>query len=70
MGAVPATATENVAVWPAFTVWLAGCVVIDGATEAVVTVSMAALLVALPTALFTTTVNCVPLSELIVTGVV
>jgi len=70
MGAVPVAATENVAVWPAVTVWLAGCVVIDGATEAVVTVRMAALLVALPAALFTTTVNCVPLSELIVTGVV
>ena len=67
---MPVAATENIAVWPAVTVWLAGCVVIDGATEAVVTVSMAALLVAPPAALLTTTVNCAPLSELIVTGVV
>ena len=67
---MPVAATENVAVWPAVTVWLAGCVVIDGATEAVVTVSIAALLVALPAVLLTTTVNCAPLSELIVTGVV
>jgi hypothetical protein len=34
------------------------------------TVSVAALLVALPAELLTTTVNCVPLSELVVAGVV
>jgi hypothetical protein len=34
------------------------------------TVSVAALLVALPTVLLTTTVNCAPLSELVVAGVV
>jgi len=34
------------------------------------TVSVAALLVALPAVLLTTTVNCVPLSELVVAGVV
>ncbi len=67
---MPVAATENIAVWPAVTVWLAGCVVIDGATEAVVTVSMAALLVALPAALLTATVNCAPLSELVVASVV
>jgi len=38
--------------------------------EAAFTVRVAALLVALPDALLTTTENCVPLSELIVTGVV
>ena len=66
---MPVAATENIAVWPAVTVWLAGCVVIDGGTEAALTVSMAALLVTLPAALLTTTVNCAPVSELIVTGV-
>ncbi len=67
---MPVAATVKVAVWPAVTVWLAGCVVIDGATEAALIVSIAALLVALPAALLTTTVSCVPLSELIVAGVV
>jgi len=55
---------------PAFTVWLAGCVVIEGATAAALTVSVAALLVTLPVELLTVTVNCVPLSELVVAGVV
>ena len=62
--------TVKEAVWPAVTVWLAGCIVIDGATAAALTVNMAALLVALPAALLTTTVNCAPLSELVVAGVV
>jgi hypothetical protein len=70
MGAVPVAATENVAVWPAVTVWLAGCVVIDGATEVALTVSIAALLVTLPTELLSTTVNCAPLSAVVVAGVV
>jgi len=52
------------------TVWLAGWVVIDGATAAALTVRVAALLVALPTLLLTTTVNCAPLSEVVVAGVV
>ena len=41
----------------------------DGATAAALTVSIAALLVALPAALLTTTVNCAPLSELVVAAV-
>ena len=57
MGAVPVVATENVADWPTVTVWLAGGVVIEGATTGVATVSVAALLVALPAELLTTTVN-------------
>ena len=60
----------NVAVWPAVTVWLAGCVVMEGATGAAVTVRMAALLVTLPELSVTTTVNDDPLSEAAVAGVV
>jgi hypothetical protein len=45
-------------------------VVIEGATAAALTVSVAVLLVALPAVLLTVTVNCVPLSELAVAGVV
>jgi hypothetical protein len=63
-------ATLNEAVWPAVTVWLAGWAVIEGATGAALTVRVAALLVTLPAALLTTTVNCAPLSELVVAGVV
>jgi hypothetical protein len=44
--------------------------VMDGANEAALTVNVAALLVALPAALLTTTVNCAPLSELVVAGAV
>jgi hypothetical protein len=58
------------AVWPAVTVWLVGCVVIEGATAAALTVRVAALLATLPAELLTTTVNWVPLSELVVAGVV
>jgi hypothetical protein len=54
---VPLAATLKVAAWPAVTVWLAGCVLIEGATGAGLTVRVAALLVALPAALLTTTVN-------------
>jgi hypothetical protein len=43
--------------------------VIEGATEAVLTVRVAALLVTLPTMLLTTTSNCTPLSALVVAGV-
>jgi hypothetical protein len=42
----------------------------EGATAAAVTERMAALLVTLPAALLTTAVNCAPLSEVDVTGVV
>ena len=44
--------------------------VIEGATGAGLAVSVAALLVTLPTELVTTTVNSAPLSELVVAGVV
>jgi hypothetical protein len=67
---VPELVTENVAVWPAVTVWLAGCVVIEGATAAAVTVRVAVLLVVLPAELLTITVNCDPLSDVAVAGVV
>jgi len=67
---VPEAATENVADCPAVTVWLAGCVVIEGGTTAALTVSAAALLVTLPALLLTTTVNCAPLSAVVVAGVV
>jgi hypothetical protein len=63
-------ATEKEAVWPAVTVWFAGCVVIDGATAPALTVSVAARLVTLPAALLATTANCAPLSEVVVAGVV
>jgi hypothetical protein len=62
--------TENVAVCPSVTVRLAGWLVIVGATGAAFTVSVAALLVALPAELLTTTVNCAPLSAVVVGGVV
>jgi len=64
---VPDAVTEKVAVCPAVTVWLAGCVVIAGGT---LTVRVAALLVTLPTELLTTTLNCAPLSAAVVAGVV
>ena len=62
--------TENVAVCPVVIVTLEGCVVIDGATGAGLTVSVAALLVTLPTELLTSTVNCAPLSAVVSAGVV
>jgi hypothetical protein len=67
---VPVAATLNVAVWPAVTVWLVGCVVIAGATAAAFTASVAALLVTVPAELLTTTSNVDPLSEVVVAGVV
>ena len=63
-------ATLKEAVCPAVTVWLAGWAVIEGATAAAFTVRVAALLVTLPALLLTSTVNCAPLSELVVVGVV
>jgi hypothetical protein len=61
----------KVAVCPAVTVWLAGCVVINGAVAAAgVTVSVALLLVALPATFVTTTLNNAPLSEVVVAGYV
>jgi hypothetical protein len=67
---VPVATTVNVAVCPAVTVWFAGCVVIAGATGAAFTVSIAALLVAVPAVFVTTTANVDPLSEVVVTAVV
>jgi hypothetical protein len=67
---VPVAVTEKEAVCPATTVRFAGWLVIDGATGAAFTVKVAALLVALPTALLTTTVNRAPLSAVVVAGVV
>src|SRR5260370_17227932 len=69
-GAVPAATTVKLAVCPAVTVWLAGCVVIVGATGAAFTVSVAAALVTVPAVLFTTTRNDDPLSALVAAGVV
>jgi hypothetical protein len=66
---VPVAVTENVAVCPAVIVRLEGCVVIEGATGAGFTVRTAALLVALPAELLTTTVNWVPLAEVVSAGV-
>jgi len=63
-------ATAKDAVFPAITVWLAGCVVIEGATKGLVTVSIAALLVALPALLLTATVNFELLSAVVSAGVV
>jgi hypothetical protein len=62
--------TLKVADWPVVTVWLAGCTVIEGASGAGFTESVAALLVALPVALLTTAVNNAPLSELVVAAMV
>ena len=67
---MPLAATVNDAVFPAITVWLAGCVVIAGATVELVTVSIAALLVALPAVLLTSAVNAALLSAVVSAGVV
>ena len=67
---MPEAVTEKVAVCPAVTVWLAGWLVIEGATGAGFTVRIAALLVTLPTELVTTTVNCALLSAVVSAGVV
>jgi hypothetical protein len=67
---VPLAATLKEAAFPERIVWLTGCVVIAGATVALVTVSTAALLVALPALLFTATLNCSLLAEVVSAGVV
>jgi hypothetical protein len=67
---VPVATTVNVAVCPAVTVRFAGCAVIVGATGAAFTVSAAALLVADPAVLLTTTSKVEPLSEVVVADVV
>jgi len=60
----------NVAACPEVTVWFPGCVAIVGATAAAFTVSVAALLVAVPATLLTTTAKVAPLSAVVVAGVV
>ena len=67
---MPVATTVNVAACPTVTLWLAGCVVIDGAAGFGLTVSVAALLVTLPAAFVITTRKDVPLSEVVVAGVV
>jgi hypothetical protein len=67
---VPVAVTVKVAACPAVTLLLSGCDVMDGATGAAVTVSVAALLVALPAESLTVTVNDAPLSEFVAAGVV
>ena len=59
----------NVAVCPAVTVWLAGGVVIVGATGAGFTVRVPAELVTVPAVLITVTENVEPLSVVEVDGV-
>jgi hypothetical protein len=70
IGVVPDATTLNVAVCPATTALLTGCVVIAGATVTLVTVRVAGLLVTLPAVLDNTTVNWEALSEIVVAGVV
>jgi len=67
---VPVATTVNVAAWPAATVSFEGCVVIEGATAAAFTVSIAVLLVAEPAALLTTASKVDPLSAVAVAAVV
>src|SRR5260221_11957068 len=69
-GAVPVATTVKLAVCPAVTAWLAGCMVIVGATAAAFTVSAAAPLVTVPAVLLTTTRKVAPLSDVVVAGVV
>ena len=66
---MPVAATEKVAACPAVTDCAIGCKVIAGAMIGAVTVSSAELLVAVPEALLTATVKCVPLSVTVVMGV-
>ena len=67
---MPPTATTKVAVAPASTVMLVGCVVMLGAADARLTVKAASALVTLPAALVTATLNSTPLSPITVAGVV
>src|SRR5437899_2454923 len=69
-GALPEAATENVADCPAVTVWLAGCVLIEGVIKPASAFGVAALLVSLRVLFRSTTVNCAPLSAVVVAGVV
>lgn len=67
---MPVADTLKVAVFPEMIVWLAGCVAMAGATVVFVTVSTAGLLVAFPTVLLTSAVNCELLSAAVSEGVV
>ena len=67
---MPEAVTKNVALWPEVMVWLVGCVVMEGATAAAFTVTVALALVAFPTEFETTTLNCAPLFEVDSVGVV
>jgi hypothetical protein len=49
--------------------WFDGCPLIVGAVADVVTVRIAAALVAVPTVLLTTTVNLVPFADIVSVGV-
>jgi hypothetical protein len=66
---VPVVVTAKVADCPAARLWLTGWPVIDGATAALLTVRIAALLIAVPAPLLTVTENCAPLSALVVIAV-
>ena len=65
---MPVAATVKVAVAPAGTLWLCGCMVMVGATG--LTVSEAAWLVTLPPVLVTVTLKLAPLFASVVAGVV
>ena len=67
---MPVAATEKVAVWPAVTLWLPGCVVMLGATGAAFTVRIAAALFMLPAGFVMVTVKEAPLSEVVAAAVV
>jgi hypothetical protein len=67
---VPVAETEKVAAAPAVKVWLAGFEVIDGATGAGFTVSVAAALATDPAALLTVALNASPLFAVVVAAVV
>ncbi len=67
---MPVAATEKLAVCPAVTVALAGSALMLGGTGSGSTVSIAALLVLLPTELLTTTWNIEFVSAMAVGGVV
>lgn len=67
---MPVAVTAKVAVWPDVTVLLAGCIVMVGATEVVVTVRTAGVLLKAPVASLRVTVKDAPLSETVVGGVV
>ena len=67
---MPVATTEKVAVWPATTVWFAGCVVMAGGVDGLLTVRVARLLATLCVECETMTPNFARLSEAVVAGVV